>query len=80
MSKLSIAKIERLTRAFVADVLLTIETEVAQHARKLAPQRRARAKRTEAEMRCRHTTRAGKRCTKRSRGPRFRYLCTEHGK
>ena len=32
-----------------------------------------------AEMRCRHEWH-GKRCDARSRGPRFHYLCAEHGR
>lgn len=34
--------------------------------------------RKERDMRCRYTDSEGKRCRKRSKGPRFRFLCAEH--
>lgn len=35
-------------------------------------------KRSASEMRCRFKPLRGKRCIKRSGGPRYHYLCSEH--
>jgi hypothetical protein len=36
------------------------------------------AKRTDQEMRCRHVSKDGKKCRRRSKGPRFHYFCENH--
>ena len=38
----------------------------------------AKFKRSDASMRCKFTDKSGHRCTERSKGPRFHFLCAKH--
>lgn len=54
------------------------EAKVEKAAKSVTKSTRSK-KRTAKEMQCRHVSRDGVRCTARSRGPRYHYLCGDHG-